>query len=612
MMMVSSPSSAMFSSLVLLWGLLLSTAAALVTPQSPVQQRHELARRQTCNTATNRQCWTTSPAFNINTDYEASWPSTGVTRTYTFTLTEVNNWVGGDGRVKVKAMLVNGQFPGPTITANWGDRINVTIINNMSSNGTSIHYHGLHQVNSNTMDGAGGITECPIAPTKSKTHSFIATQYGTAWYHSHFSGQYGNGVLGPIVVNGPASANYDIDLGPLSVSDWYLAPIDQLAARVNNPNNPFIPGFPGSPPNSDNVLFNGKNINPAGSGGSYQKFVLTSGKKHLVRIINTSVHHAFTFTLVGHSFQIVATDLVPVQPTTVTSLFVGIGQRYDVIINANQAVGNYWFNASLSAGPCGISNNPRPAMIFQYSGAPNTNPTAPGSTPTDTHCQDATNYTPVVTRTAPVASFTATPGSTLNTNIQINNAIARVFWPVNGSPMKVDWNNPTLEYVKNGNVGSMPSAENVIQVPTANVWTFWLIQNNSSIPHPVHLHGHDILILGGSPALANPIAPGNSLRAYNPSTDGPNLKGNNPTRRDTTMLPAWGWLVVAYKTNNPGAWLFHCHIAWHVSQGLSIQFLEQLSAIPTTVNLNDLTANCNNWDAFYPANAPFLQDDSGI
>ena len=42
---------------------------------------HELQRRQTCNTATNRQCWTTSPVFNINTDWEASTPSTGVTRT---------------------------------------------------------------------------------------------------------------------------------------------------------------------------------------------------------------------------------------------------------------------------------------------------------------------------------------------------------------------------------------------------------------------------------------------------------------------------------------------------------------------------------------------------
>ena len=69
------------------WGLLLSTTAALVTSQRQAEpravepERHGLQKRQTCNTATNRQCWTTSPAFDINTDYEASWPNTGVTRT---------------------------------------------------------------------------------------------------------------------------------------------------------------------------------------------------------------------------------------------------------------------------------------------------------------------------------------------------------------------------------------------------------------------------------------------------------------------------------------------------------------------------------------------------
>ncbi|KAK4186311.1 putative laccase precursor [Podospora australis] len=588
-------------SLSILWCLLPLSGALAARPVP-----HQLQPRQTCNTATNRQCWTTSPAFNINTDWETSTPSTGVTRTYTFTLTEVNNWVGGDGAQKVKAMLINGQFP------DWGDRINVTVINNMSSNGTSIHFHGIHQKNTNHMDGASGVTECPIAPGRSKTYSFIATQYGTAWYHSHFSAQYGNGVLGPIHINGPASSNYDTDLGPLLISDWYYGSVYQLAHRVNNPNNPYIPGFPGSPPQSDNILFNGKNRRANGASGTYHRVTLTAGRRHLLRLINGSVQSSYTVSLVGHSFTIVATDMVPITPVTVTSLYLGVGQRYDVIINANQAVGNYWFNTTFSSGPCGGSANSRPAAIFQYSGAAATNPTASGTVPPDSRCQDVLTYSPVVSKSAPVASFAAGPSNTLNTNIQINNAIAKVFWPVNNSPMKVNWGNPTLEYVKNGNTGTMLANTNVISVPTANVWTFWLIQNNSSIPHPVHLHGHDILILGASPALASPINPANRLRPYNPSVDGPNLRGTNPTRRDTTMLPAWGWLVLAYRTNNPGAWLMHCHIAWHVSQGFSVQFLEQLSAIPSTMNLNELTGNCNNWDGYYPANAQFLQDDSGI
>ncbi|KAK3940894.1 multicopper oxidase-domain-containing protein [Diplogelasinospora grovesii] len=594
------------------WILLYSTLGLAFPPcQQPNQH---LQQRQTCNTATNRQCWTNG--FSINTDYETSTPFTGVTRTFTFTLTEVDNWVGGDGGTKTKAMLVNGQFPGPTITADWGDRINVTVINNLVTNGTSIHWHGVRNLNSNTQDGTPGLTECPIPPGSSKTYFFLATQYGTSWYHSHFSAQYANGVLGPIVINGPASSNYDIDLGPLMISDWYYGAADQILSRVNDPNHPYVPGFPGSPPPSDNVLFNGKNINPKGPGGSYQKMTLTPGKLHLLRLINPSVENTFTVSLVGHSFTVVATDFVPVQPAAVESLYIGVGQRYDVIINASRPVDNYWFNVSFSSGPCGLSNNPHPAAIFSYSGASDDSlPKAAGAAPPDTHCADALTYSPVVTRTASLASsFTPNAGNSLDTNIQISRDanVARVFWPVNNSPMHVSWNHPTLEYVKDKDTTAMPSSENVISVPQANTMTYWLVENNSSIPHPVHLHGHDVLVLGASPALTNPLARGNSLRVYNPSTDAATLRGNNPTRRDTTMLPAWGWLVVAFTTNNPGAWLFHCHVAWHVSQGLSVQFLEQLTKMPSVMDLSVLSGDCENWDAYYPAHDPFRQSDSGI
>jgi FtsP/CotA-like multicopper oxidase with cupredoxin domain len=80
--------------------------------------------------------------------------------------------------------------------------------------------HGIRQMNSASMDGVGGISECPIPPGASRTYTFLATQFGTSWYHSHFSSQYGEGVLGPIVIYGPATSNYDIDLGAMPVTDW--------------------------------------------------------------------------------------------------------------------------------------------------------------------------------------------------------------------------------------------------------------------------------------------------------------------------------------------------------------------------------------------------------
>lgn len=323
-------------------------------------------------------------------------------------------------------------------------------------------------------------------------------------YHSHFSAQYGNGVLGSIVIHGPASANYDIDLGPFPISDWYYSGVDALLTRVNDPNNPFVPGFPGAPPNADNLLFNGSNVNPQGPGGTYAQVTLTPGKLHLLRLINPSVENTYTVSLVGHSFTVIATDLVPVQPTTVTSLFMAVGQRYDVIINASQPVASYWFNATSSSGPCGVVNNPSPAAIFSYSGSTAAIPTNPGTAPSDSFCADSLTYTPVVPRTAPVASFTPSISDTLNTNLQIGTAdgVARVFWPVNSSPMNVTWEDPTLQYVATGSVASMAPAENVISLPSANTvkflgqtaagpagianlalqMTFWLIQNNSSIP----------------------------------------------------------------------------------------------------------------------------------
>lgn len=79
-------------------------------------------------------------------------------------------------------MLVNGQYPGPTIEANWGDfvssyitetldfqvaeanmYIEVTVKNELRTNGTGIHWHGVRQLNSVYADGTAAVTECPIA-----------------------------------------------------------------------------------------------------------------------------------------------------------------------------------------------------------------------------------------------------------------------------------------------------------------------------------------------------------------------------------------------------------------------------------------------------------------
>ncbi|KAH8899914.1 hypothetical protein GQ53DRAFT_869150 [Thozetella sp. PMI_491] len=589
----------------------IASFAILAQLVEAVPSRRNIGSRQaeTCNTPTDRSCW--APGFDINTDWEQKTPLTGVTRQYTFTVTEVPNYVGADGEIKQLAMLINNQFPGPVIQADWGDTINVTIINSLKTNGTSFHWHGLRQLNNNIADGSNGVTECPIPPGGQKTYSFLAAQYGTSWYHSHYSSQYANGLVGSILINGPASLPYDIDLGVFPIADWYYGAADSLLSMVSNPDNPFQPGVPGAPPPSDNIFFNGSNVNPFGSGGSYSRVKVTPGKRHRLRLINTSVENTFTISIVGHQMTVIENDFVPVQSFTADSLYLGIGQRYDVTIDASQNPGNFWINATFSStGVCGNSRNPHPAAILTYEGVPEGLPTDPGSRPPESRCEDLTSLVPIVPRTVPTGQFTGAQDQRLAVTLDVDTVASRVFWKVNGSAMDVVWEKPTLEFVAQGN-SSFPSRENVITVPDSSEWSFWLIQNVNPIPHPMHLHGHDFVILGRSPAPENPFAPTAAPVIFNPATDVASLNLNNPTRRDATMLPSFGWLAVAFQNDNPGAWLFHCHIAWHVSQGLSVQFLEKKDQIASVMDLNSIEPNCDAWRKYVPTD-PFPKLDSGI
>lgn len=65
------------------------------------------------------------------------------------------------------------------------------------------------------MDGVNGITQCPIAPGDTFVYQFKVTQYGSSWYHTHYSVQYADGAAGPLTFYGPTSANFDEPVDPL-------------------------------------------------------------------------------------------------------------------------------------------------------------------------------------------------------------------------------------------------------------------------------------------------------------------------------------------------------------------------------------------------------------
>jgi FtsP/CotA-like multicopper oxidase with cupredoxin domain len=213
-----------------------------------------------------------------------------------------------------REMLVfNGQYPGPTIVADWGDTIQITVKNSLANNGTSIHWHGLRQLNTNQMDGTNGLTECPLAPGQTKTYTFKAVEYGTSWYHSHYSIQYGEGLVGGIQINGPTTSNYDVDLGVLALTDWYHTPAFEILASK-----------PTAPPTAQNILVNGSSV--YNNAGSYAVTSLTSGLSHKLRLVNTGINQYIHVSLDNHPFTVVAADFVPIVPYDTTALTIAVGK----------------------------------------------------------------------------------------------------------------------------------------------------------------------------------------------------------------------------------------------------------------------------------------------
>jgi FtsP/CotA-like multicopper oxidase with cupredoxin domain len=58
-------------------------------------------------------------------------------------------------------------------------------------------------------------------------------------------------------------------------------------------------------------------------------------KRYLLRVINISFEAQFVFSIDSHVLSVASADFVRIYPYLTHSIFVGIGQRYNVIIEAN-------------------------------------------------------------------------------------------------------------------------------------------------------------------------------------------------------------------------------------------------------------------------------------
>ena len=122
--------------------------------------------------------------------------------------------------------------------------------------------------------------------------------------------------------------------------------------------------------------------------------------------------------------------------------------------------------------------------------------------------------------------------------------------------------------------------------------TVQIVVNNGDVAnHPFHLHGHDFQV------LARPDSGTGSWSGRDENYE------NNPPMRDTVTIMPHSYVVLRFRATNPGVWLFHCHIEWHVEMGLTATVIEAPDRLAGMVFPDDHIDACKKMGTLYQGNA---------
>ncbi|XP_061164932.1 uncharacterized protein LOC133173878 [Saccostrea echinata] len=538
-------------------------------------------------------------------------------------------------------ITVNRMVPGPGIHICEGDTIVVNVHNKLEgSDGLSIHWHGLHQRNTPHMDGISMITQCAIPAHSSFQYKFKPDFPGTYFWHSHSGLQRMDGVFGALVIRQsditePHLELYDHDLPEhtIMINDW-------LAELAINRFAKYIHAFGDSTPAS--MLINGK--------GTFQAFTnvdnttlytpremlsVEQGKRYRIRLISNGLLECpIQFSIDNHSLIIIATDGFPVQPITVQSLTVFAGERYDIVLHATQSVDNYWIRTRGEA-LC-VFKKVHQEAILHYQGAEGNLPDL--STGYDTEIRSGKKLNPwdkaesenliPVTRLVSLhendKALSETPDKTVYMSMDFNKIDNYDFHdPMLNPSSAVESSShtylPQINYISSMLPPAPPLTQykdipkelicdslnddhncssefckcvHIKKVNLGDVVEFVIVNEGKTFEgnHPMHLHGYSYRVVG-----MDKLKRSTTLQEVKKLNEAGNISRNlnMSVKKDTVTVPNGGYTILRIHATNPGFWFFHCHIDFHVEEGMGI--ILQVGEISQMPKPPYNFPRCGNW-----------------
>lgn len=473
------------------------------------------------------------------------------THTWYFNTTWVT--ANPDGVFTRQVIGFNNTWPLPTLRVKTGDTVNLYLTNGFKNANTTLHFHGLFQNGTNQMDGPEMVTQCPISPGDTMLYNFtVENQVGTYWYHSHTAGQYGDGMRGLFIIEEKEKSDYpfafDEDV-TLSVGDWYHETALQLQPKFMNRFNPT-----GAEPVPQNSLFNDTrnatwNVRP--------------NTTYYMRICNVGGFASQYLYMEDHEFEVVEVDGIYVKPNTTNMLYITTAQRFGVLVRTkndtskNFAFMNKFDDSMFDVVPDDLILNS--TNIISYN---NNNPVPSEYMVDELDFLDDFYLQPLNNET-----LMDDADHTITIDVKMQNLLNGVNYaffnnitytapkvPILGTVLS-SGELATNSYIYGNTHSIVLQKDEVVDI---------VLNNHDAGRHPFHLHGHVFQL----------IARGEELDEITNFDASNTTYPQHPMVRDTVFVNPRSYIVMRFKADNPGVWFFHCHIEWHLEQGLAIVLIE--------------------------------------
>ncbi|MBV6695838.1 multicopper oxidase family protein [Kitasatospora aureofaciens] len=481
--------------------------------------------------------------------------SPGPERKVALTATETGVDLGGR---TVRTWAYGDRLPGREVRATAGETLALSLANHLPQP-TSLHWHGLAL--RNDMDGVPGLTQEAVRPGVAFDYRFALTRPGTYWFHPHSGVQQDRGLYAPLIVEDPKEPlRYDkewvvvlddwVDGIDGSTPDAVLAELakgmggghDMAGMGNHDMSGHDMAGMGGHDMSGHDMAGMGGH-DMAGASGAQgpsrmlmgarsallggdagdvaypfhlvngrlatapETFTAKPGDRIRIRLINAGGDTAYRVALGGHELTVTHTDGFPVEQATTQALLLGMGERYDVLVTAQDGV---FPLTALAEG-----KNATALALLRTGGG-----TAPDASVRPAELDGRLVGAAQLKADASVRLPARAPDRTVQ--LELTGGMAKADWAFNGRRYDPAQRHPVA-------VGERVRLE---------------FRNTTAMWHPVHLHGHTFALAGDGPRKDTAIVLPGATLAVDFDADNPGLwmvHCHNVYHAETGMMTVLGY-----------------------------------------------------------------------